>query len=72
MSRHNDDQYEQRFVSFSNKIEALLIRLLIALGVLILIAQFSLQFKGIRHWLVPVEKQEGEQIDWHSESTQDR
>jgi hypothetical protein len=63
MSKIIKDMYENLFIKFSNKIESVLIKALLILGVLIIIAQISLQFKVIRQSIVPVEKQEGEHLE---------
>ena len=63
MFKKNQESYEQLYVRFSAKMEAIIIKALIGLGMLLVVFQLFLQIQMVREWAVPVESMEGERFE---------
>ncbi len=61
--------YESRFISFSNKVERMIVGLFIVLTLLIFLIQGLFMMTGIRHYFVPTDQLEGRQFHQVSETS---
>ena len=54
--------YEEKYLYFSNAMEALIKKIILLLLITLIISQLLITNQALRYWLVPVEKIEGSMI----------
>jgi len=59
MPNNSKDRYVQDFISWSDRMEKIMIKGIKALIGLLIVAQLALQFPAVRHWITKADSAEG-------------
>ncbi|AWB45032.1 hypothetical protein DCC85_12905 [Paenibacillus sp. CAA11] len=68
-NRSREEDYEEIFISFSDRAQRLMSRLLITLAMLLAISQLLLTIPTVRNLLSPTDRYEGYRTDYRTEAT---